>query len=273
MNAGKAGKGFEMTTRRTFVGALASAALLRKSVFGDGRVPLSVRLVTGGDFFRFTPPEGCNLVLVDLQDAMRYPSHPEIATANSRPADEVTACVRKLRAQGVRTVPLLDFSTVGDGWLGVYDRMVCSSVYKKLLPELIGDAFRAFESPEYIHIGFAREDWKATCGKGQPYVLMRIGNLWWRWFKYTADCVRKTGARPWAWFDYQWRLSDVPAEAPKDVVFSNFRRLADQQESESADKKTIGDGLRLLSENGFTLVPWLRDGETFDGRGVIGSLN
>ena len=261
-----------MTTRRKFVGALACAAILRKAGFGGDHRPLAVKLVKGTELVGFVPPDGCNLVLADLQDAMVYPSHPEIATARSRPADEIATAVARLRERGVAAVPLLDFSTANDSWLGVYDRMVCSSVYRKLLPDLIQDAHRIFGKPDYIHIGFAREDYKATGGKGQPYVLMRIGNLWWRWFKYTAGCVRETGARPWAWFDYQWRLEDVPAEAPKDVVFSNIRRLSDQQESESSNPRTIGDGLRLLSERGFSLVPWLRDGETFDGQGVLGAF-
>lgn len=259
-------------TRKEFVRMVSAAAIgaaaAPLAAQGDEQGRISAMLVKGRDIFGFKPPPGKNLVLVDLRDSMKFPSHPEIATANSADTAKVRERVAALKAMGLEVVPLLEFSTVNDDWLGEYERMVCSSVYRRILPELIGDAFEAFGRPKYVHMGYANEG-EGFHPKDAEYVLSRTGVLWMRWVKITGDCVKALGARPWAWYDCGWRMDDFYEHAPKDYVYSNLRPLSAIQR----DKRTFRESMSRLSQAGYSLVPRLAKGETFGGKGVMGELS
>ena len=217
-------------TRRGFLTAATAAAAFPAL---SAEEPKGPTMVKGSDVFTKDRSQetldkllagGRAPVFVDLQDAVAYPSHPEIATANSLSAEKAKGIVAFYRAKGVDLVPLLDFSTAHDSWLGVYDRMVSSTPYRKVVRDVIFDAYEIFGRPKHIHIGFERED-VGEHAEGTQLFVMRQGDPWMRELKWTASLVREAGAEPWAWFDYPWGLADFTRACPTDVVFSNLRPI------------------------------------------------
>lgn len=238
-------------TRKTFIGSLAAAVSAGSYGMADGAV--SAVFAKGADLFgaagidakvKAWRAAGFNLVLVDVQDSVRYPSHPEIATSRSLPQEDVRRTVLALKGGGIAVAPLLDFATCNDSWLGEYDRMVCSKRYDEVVKDLIRDAYGLFGAPRFIHIGFEAEGRSKHPAGG--YAVMRQGDLWMRYLAKTADWVKEAGARAWAWFDYPWGMKDFLADCPRDVVFSNLKPLSDQRTE---------DRFRQVAKAGCDVIP------------------
>lgn len=232
-------------TRREFLSAAAVAAALPALAAEGPKGPIVVK---GADVFakghsRETLEKllagGHSPVFVDLQDSIAYPSHPEIATANSLAAEKARDVVAFYRGKGVELTPLLDFSTAHDSWLGEYDRMVSSTPYRKVVRDVIFDAYEIFGHPKYIHIGFENED-SSQHAEGTQLFVMRQGDPWMRELKWTASLVREAGAEPWAWFDYPWGIADFTRACPTDVVFSNLRPLDSKLKEKLAKVEKAG---------------------------------
>jgi len=122
-------------SRREFVctvsAVAAVGALPSLAVGGAGEI--AAAFVKGSDFARAAnklaacvKAAGCRMAVVDVQEFATYPSHPEIATVNSLPPEKVAAAVSEMKAAGVEVVPLLDFASSNDAWLGEYDRLMVS---------------------------------------------------------------------------------------------------------------------------------------------------
>ena len=71
---------------------------------------------------------GMNTIVIDVANAIRYESHPEIAKEGAYSVDWMREQVKKCREKGIALIPKLNFSTVHDEWLGDYSRMISSSV-------------------------------------------------------------------------------------------------------------------------------------------------
>ena len=242
-------------TRKSFIGGI--AAVVSAGGYAAERRTISAVSVKGANLFAAADLEtkatswwaaGCNLVLVDVQDSVRYPSHLEIATARSLPPEKVGRAVAVLKENGMDVVPLLDFATCNDGWLGEYDRMVCSKRYDAVVRDLIRDAYGIFNAPKLMHIGFGNEGC-STHPKG-GYAVMRQGDLWMRYLAKTAGWVVEAGARAWAWFDYPWGIADFIADCPKDVVYTNRLPISD---------KRAEDRFLKVAKAGCDVVPYVKD--------------
>ena len=72
---------------------------------------------------------GCNLLMLDVGDAVVYPSHPEIAIKGSWSAAHLNAEVKRLKKMGLEVVPKLNFSSTHDSWLKEYHKMLTSQKY------------------------------------------------------------------------------------------------------------------------------------------------
>lgn len=246
-------------TRKRFIGGVSAvlAGAFAPASGGDA-AKMSAVHVKGPDFFRVKDVEFLrarlsskkfNTVLVDVQDCVTYPSHPEIAVARSLSAHKAAESVKAWHRAGFDVVPLLDFCTARDSWLGVYDRMVCSKPYDALVRDLLKDAYGIFGGPKFIHIGFSSED-RQNHVSGDLKV-MRQGDLWMRYLAKTSNWVKETGARTWAWFDYPWGMKDFLADCPRDIVYSNFKPL---------DKRVSGR-FAQVAKAGCDVVPFVRSAE------------
>ncbi len=164
---------------------------------------------------------GLNMVLIDLGDAVKYKSHPEIGIENAWSRKRLREELAKFRAVGIEPIPKLNFAAGHDAWLGEYSKMVSTKTYYEVCRDLIAEVADLFDKPRFFHIGMDEED--ATHQKLYQHVVIRQGDLWWKDFYYLVNQVEKQGCRPWIWSDYIWHYPEVfLAKMPKSVVQSNW---------------------------------------------------
>jgi hypothetical protein len=161
------------------------------------------------------------MVVIDLGDAVKYKSHPEIAVKGAWTRDKLRKELARLRKLGLEAIPKLNFSTGHDAWLGVYARQVSTPIYYKVCANLIREVADLFERPRFFHIGYDEE----TAGNQTEYdlVVVRQHELWWHDFEFFLAQVRKQGCRPWMWSDYAWGNHDAfYKRVPRSVLQSNW---------------------------------------------------
>lgn len=144
-----------------------------------------------------TAKAGMNAIILDVGNGVRYDSHPEIAKEDAFSPAWVHEQVALCREKGIALIPKLNFSATHDIWLGEYARMISTSIYYKVVKDLIEESYEMFEHPAYIHLGMDEEDNKHQ--KTRDYVSFRQGALYMHDLRYLVDCVKNTGAMPWIW--------------------------------------------------------------------------
>lgn len=163
---------------------------------------------------------GANTLVIDIGEAMRFESHPEIAVEAAWGHDEMLAEIDRLHGLGFELIPKLNFSACHDVWLGEYSRMLSTSVYYKVCRDIIDEVCAVFK-PRHFHIGMDEED--ARNQARLDYCVVRQHDLWWHDLYYLVDCVERNNARPWVWADAGWSRPDTYLERmPKEVVQNNW---------------------------------------------------
>jgi len=164
---------------------------------------------------------GMNMVVIDLGEALRYPSHPELWVEGSWEIDRFRMELARLRAMGLEPIPKLNFSATHDVWLGEYSRMLSTPEYYRVCADLVRDVCEIFDRPRLMHLGYDEESYGHQ--KGFQYCAMRQGDLWWRDFLFIANEVERHGVRPWIWSDYVWQhREEFFRRMPKSVMQSNW---------------------------------------------------
>ncbi len=206
---------------------------------------------------------GVNTLIIDLAEAMRYESHPELAVAGSWNRDEMLKEIAKLRAMGFELVPKLNFSACHDVWLKDYSRMLSTPIYYQVVADLIHEVCEVFK-PKYFHIGMDEETYENQ--RGSLCAVVRQYDLWWKDFYFMVDCVEKEGARSWIWSDYAWHHPDLFAKKmPKSVLQSNWYYWNELSDADgiSETKKSYLAAFDLLEKYGYDQVPtgsvWARE--------------
>ena len=163
---------------------------------------------------------GVNQIVIDLGEAVEYPSHPELAVKGSWSADKLRGEIRRLRSMGFEPIPKLNFSTSHDIWLKDYHRMVSSPKYYEVVKNLIRDVCEIFETPRYFHLGLDEE--VPGFQNGQKIMIVRQGDLWWNDVLFFVRETERHGARAWVWSDYLRRHEpeEFARRMPKSVVQS-----------------------------------------------------
>lgn len=167
------------------------------------------------------PRSGFNTVLIDLGDAVRYDSHPEIAVRGAWSPAKLRRELKKMRALGLEPIPKLNFSTCHDAWLGKYSRMISTDTYYAVCQDLIAEVVELFDRPRLFHLGMDEENLYDQ--RLFDYVAIRQHELYWKDFYFLVDQVERVGARAWVWSDHIWNNRDVfLAKMPKSVLQSNW---------------------------------------------------
>ena len=163
---------------------------------------------------------GVNLLLVEIGEGVRLPSHPELSIPQSWSAEKMQDEVRRLRKLGIEAIPKLNFSMGHNGWFTPYRQMPFSPEFYRVQEDLIRDAAEIFDHPRFLHIGYDEEDE----GNQRKFdvTIVRRGEAWWRDLLKLVGFVEKHGMRPWMWSDYGWNHDDLVARCPKSVVMSNW---------------------------------------------------
>lgn len=140
---------------------------------------------------------GCNLLMLDVGDAVVYPSHPEIALPDSWQPERLQKLVRRFRSQGLEVIPKLNFSATHDSWLKEYHKALTTPKYYRVCADLIRDAAEIFGRPKGFHIGMDEESfghqWK------YDFIVLRQRELWWHDFNFLAGECERNGMRCWTW--------------------------------------------------------------------------
>ncbi len=163
---------------------------------------------------------GVNMLLIDLAEAMRYETHPELAVEGSWSRDRMMDEIERLQNMGFELVPKLNFSACHDVWLKDYSKMLSTPVYYDVCSDLIGEVCQVFQ-PKYFHLGMDEEN--AANQRNYLFAAMRQGELWWHDLYFLIDCVEKGGARPWVWSDLAWdHTEEYLRKMPREVIQSNW---------------------------------------------------
>ena len=159
---------------------------------------------------------GVNTIVIDVGDALKYKSHPEIAVEDAFTYEEMERELDYMAEMGFELIPKLNFSTAHDVWMKEYSRMVSTKKYYEVVRDLIDEVIELFK-PRYFHIGMDEE---TPDGQGgYDYVVVRRNDLWWHDLYYYVDCIEKHGVRAMMWSDYARHKPDEFIEkCPKSVV-------------------------------------------------------
>jgi len=197
---------------------------------------------------------GVNVVLIDLGDAIRYQSHPEIAVENAWTTGRLKTELSRLRQRGIEPLPKLNFATTHDAWMGPYSRLVSTPNYYQVCHDLIAEVTELFDGPRFFHIGMDEE----TCQHQRfyQYVVVRQGALYWHDLHFYCDEVEQAGPRPWIWSDKYWHdPEDFVREMPTSVLHSNWY-YGTLFEDEPEERRQVQVGAyRAFERLGYQQVP------------------
>ena len=230
----------------------------------------------------YAAEKGINLLVVDLGEGLRFPSHPELSIEGSWSVEKMQDEIRRLNALGVEVVPKLNFSTTHNGWLGKYRMAVSTEEYYKVCEDLIADCYEIFGHPRFFHIGYDEENNDLL--KSYSYKCERTGEVWWQDFLHIVKTVESHGCRAWMWSDYAWwHPEEFYARCPKSVIQQNWyydhRGYGfEVSDPDNADAYQL-DVYYKLKEHGFDQIPcgtnWVNSARAAKGMGgddIIGKL-
>lgn len=184
----------------------------------------NIKLITVDSLWRkvtdHAAESGINMLVVDLGEGLRYPSHPELAVEGSWSVEKMRAEISRLNALGIEVIPKLNFSTTHNGWMKDYRHMVSSAPYYQMCSDVIADAMEIFGHPRFFHIGYDEEE--IGHQNTFSYRMQRVDESWWLDFLYIIGEVEKNGARPWVWSDYGWHHPEYYERCPKSVIQQNW---------------------------------------------------
>ena len=196
---------------------------------------------------------GVNTIILDVGDALKYRSHPEIAVEGALTPEEMRAEIDYMNGMGFEVIPKLNFSTAHDVWMKEYSRMVSTKIYYDVVRDLIDEVCELFE-PRYFHLGLDEEQYENQ--SKYDYAVVRQNELWWHDLYYYVECVERNGARAMMWSDYaRNRPEEFVAKCPKSVVqcvWYYFNKYGDGIEEKYRVRVMP---LKVLDEAGFDQLP------------------
>ena len=196
---------------------------------------------------------GTNTLILDVGDALVYDSHPEIAVEGAFTKDEMRRELEYIRGMGFDVIPKLNFSTAHDVWMKEYSRMVSTSIYYKVVEDLIDEVCELFK-PKYFHLGLDEENYATQ--QHYDYAIVRQHDLWWRDLYFYVGCVEKHGARAMMWSDYARNHPEEFIEkCPKSVVQNVWYYFSEYGDDIEEKYRIRIMPLEVLDKAGFDQIP------------------
>ena len=159
---------------------------------------------------------GVNTIIIDVGDALKYKSHPEIAVEDAFTYEEMEKELDYMASLGFEVIPKLNFSTTHDVWMKEYSRMVSTPKYYEVVRDLIDEVIELFK-PKFFHIGMDEETYENQAK--YDYAVVRQNHLWWHDLYFYVDAIEKHGVRAMMWSDYaRHRPEEFIEKCPKSVV-------------------------------------------------------
>ena len=165
---------------------------------------------------------GMNTIVLESIDGVKYDSHPEISRPDAYSKEWVKEQVKLCREKGIALIPKINFSAPHDDWLGEYARMLSTSVYYKVVKDLIEETYEMFDHPAYIHLGMDEESIQYLAKR--KFVVYRKGELYFHDLKYLCDCVNALGAKPWIWSSPMYDMPELFCKhiSPDEVIINPY---------------------------------------------------
>ena len=197
---------------------------------------------------------GMNMIVMDLGEAVVYPSCPQLAVEGAWTPERLKAELKRLRTLGLEPIPKLNFSAAHDAWLGEYARMVSTPEYYRVCAGIIRDVAEIFDRPRLMHIGYDEEG--DRCQQAYEITVMRQGELWWHDFFWFVKEVEKNGMRSWIWSDYYWSHGEeFLRRMPRSVVQSNWYYGASLEWPYNDKTRNMVKVFTELDKAGFEQIP------------------
>ncbi len=205
-----------------------------------------------------TAASGANMLIIDVAEAVRLPSHPELAVKGIWSVEKFQAELRRLRGMGLEVIPKMNFSTCHDSWLKDYQRMVSTPKYYQVCADVIKDVLDIFsvngKKPRFFHLGYDEET--ARHQRHYRMAIIRQGELWWHDFLWFVQQVESADVRPWIWSDYCWHhKEEFLKRMPKSVLQSNWYYGAEFDAKKLKDRGHYVETYVDLAKAGFDQVP------------------
>ena len=162
--------------------------------------------------------KGVNMLLIDIGEALVWPSHPEIALAGAWSVERFRKELARLRGLGLEPIPKINFSTTHNYWMGEYRAMTSSRKYMEVCDDLVRDCAEIFDRPRFLHLGFDEE----SSSQGGELCIARKGDLWYHDLVEHVRSIEKAGMRAWMWSDRGWHHEEFVKKCPKSVLQSNW---------------------------------------------------
>ena len=195
---------------------------------------------------------GCNMLVIDVGEALLYESHPELAVKGSWTHAEMRKEVEKLQGMGFEVVPKLNFSACHDIWLKEYSWMLSTSIYYKVCKDVIDEVADVFK-PKFFHLGMDEET--AAHQRNFDHITVRQHDLWWKDFYYLLECTEKHNARPWIWSDYIWEHTmEFFKKMPREVLQSNWYYSPEVVNPDERHAHYL-ECFDLMDKNGYDQIP------------------
>lgn len=171
---------------------------------------------------RYIAECGYNTLVIDVGDAIKYESVPEICAPDAWDKAFLRAKLAEARALGLTVIPKLNFSCAHQTWLKKYRRMVGTPEYYAAASNIIREVCEVFDFPSMIHLGMDEERQDTALERREMRIVRGDELLWHDMFFYFKEAER-WGATPWVWSDLYWRHGETFVEhMPKSVIQSNW---------------------------------------------------
>ena len=202
----------------------------------------------------FLAEHGYSTVVIDVGDAVKTESHPEIAAPDAWSREKMEKKLAWIRSLGLEPIPKLNFSACHHTWLKEYRRMLSTPKYYEVCADLIREVSEIFSSPRLFHLGMDEENYANQ--KWRDMVVIRGEKLWWHDAYFLFEQCEKNGARPWVWSDYYWDHPDLFVKyMPKSVLQSNWFYGYFQHYNPGDYHYSGMHGYEKLNELGYDQVP------------------
>jgi len=223
--------------------------------FGGIRTELDLDEGLWNDALKKMADSGMNMIVINVEDSLKWDSHPEIAVRNAWTVNKLRSELDNMRKLGLEPIPMLNFSTTHDAWLGKYSRMVSTEKYYRICSDLIAESIEIFDKPRFFHLGMDEET--ASNQRRSDYVVLRQNDLWWGDFYFLISEVEKRGSHPWIWSDYIWHHpEEFYKKMPKSVIQSNWYYGEDfSSDRMSEGARTAVKAYAELNEHGYDQIP------------------
>jgi hypothetical protein len=213
---------------------------------------------------------GLNTLILDVEDAVTYRTHPELQRAYTAPMADYRRIVAEARSRGLTVIPKLNFAKGVDmhnGWMSPYNEMPDTNRrYFEHALQIVDELIEGLDL-RYFHIGMD-EDCRSTA-----LYLQVIRKL------HRALAKRRLRTVMWADIGHSWtpirnaKTRAVLPDLPRDIVMMPW----------TYDQRSQRRWVRMLADMGFevwggtgpdpaNIAMWAEDIVRGGGHGLVATL-